>query len=152
HRIHPWVMFGVVPLFGLVSAGVTLNGGLGELAEPIPLAILLGLFIGKQAGVFGAIWAAVKLGLAARPAGTSWAHLYGAAMLCGIGFTMSLFIGGLAWPGRPDLVDAAKVGTLAGSLLAAIAGFLLLRFAHSTKNAQQDEAEAQRLWAAEQDD
>ncbi|MCY7271230.1 MAG: Na+/H+ antiporter NhaA [Sphingomonas bacterium] len=152
HRIHPWVMFGVVPLFGLVSAGVTLTGGLGTLAEPIPLAILLGLFVGKQVGVFGAIWAAVSLGLATRPAGTSWIQLYGAAILCGIGFTMSLFIGGLAWPGRPDLIDSAKVGTLAGSLLAAIAGYLVLRFAHLTSSTQQDEEEACRLWAAEHDD
>ncbi|MCY7280529.1 MAG: Na+/H+ antiporter NhaA [Sphingomonas bacterium] len=152
HRIHPWVMFGVVPLFGLVSAGVTLTGGLGTLAQPIPLAILLGLFVGKQVGVFGAIWAAVAFGLATRPAGTSWTQLYGAAILCGIGFTMSLFIGGLAWPGRPDLVDAAKVGTLAGSLLAAIAGYLVLRFAHTTSSAQQDEEDAHCLWAAKHDD
>ena len=152
HDIHPWVMFGVVPLFGLVSAGVTLTGGPGQFAEPVPLAILLGLFAGKQIGVFGAIWLAVMLGLATRPARTSWTQLYGAALLCGIGFTMSLFIGALAWPGQPDLVDAAKVGTLAGSLLAAIAGFLVLRFANLTEGAKKDEAEARRLWAAEQDD
>ena len=152
HRIHPWVMFGVVPLFGLVSAGVTLTGGLGTLAEPIPLAILLGLLVGKQVGIFGAIWAAVKFGLATKPADTTWAQLYGAAILCGIGFTMSLFIGGLAWPGRPELVDAAKVGTLAGSFLAAIAGYAVLRFAHTTKSSQKDEDEAHRSWAAGQDD
>lgn len=152
HRIHPWVMFGVVPLFGLVSAGVTLTGGFAELAEPIPLAILLGLFVGKQLGVFGAIWATVTLGLATRPAGTTWSQLYGAAILCGIGFTMSLFIGGLAWPGRPDLVDAAKVGTLAGSLLAALAGYFVLRFAHLTNGAQEDADEARRLWAARHKD
>jgi len=152
HRIHPWVMFGIVPLFGLVSAGVTLTGGLGTLTQPIPLAILLGLFVGKQIGIFGAIWAAVRLGLAARPAGTSWTQLYGAAVLCGIGFTMSLFIGGLAWPGRPDLTDAAKVGTLAGSLLAAIAGYLVLRFARLTSSREEDEEEARRLWASKQDE
>ena len=152
HRIHPWVMFGIVPLFGLVSAGVALTGGMSALAEPVPLAILLGLFIGKQVGVFGAIWLAVTLGLAARPAGTSWAQLYGAAILCGIGFTMSLFIGGLAWPGQSELVDAAKVGTLAGSSLAAVAGYFVLRFPHLTKSAKKDEEEAHRLWAAEHDD
>lgn len=150
HRIHPWVMLGVVPLFGLVSAGVTLTGGLDELGQPIPLAILLGLFVGKQVGVFGAIWTAVRFGLATRPAGTSWVQLYGAAILCGIGFTMSLFIGGLAWPGRPELVDAAKIGTLAGSLLAAIGGYLVLRFAHLTVGNVDDEDEARRLWAAKQ--
>ncbi len=151
-RIHPWVMFGVVPLFGLVSAGVTLTGGLGELAEPIPLAILLGLFVGKQVGVFGAIWATISLGLATKPAGTTWIQLYGAAILCGIGFTMSLFIGGLAWPGRPELVDAAKVGTLAGSLLAAITGYFVLRFAPMTDGSPDNEEEARRLWAGKKRD
>lgn len=149
HAIHPWVMFGVVPLFGLVSAGVILTGGVDTLVEPIPLAIMLGLFVGKQVGVFGAIWAAIKLGLATKPAGTNWAQLYGAAILCGIGFTMSLFIGGLAWPGRPELVDAAKVGTLAGSLLAALAGYFVLRFAHLTSGPDEDKEEARRLWAAQ---
>jgi len=145
-------MFGVVPLFGLVSAGVTLTGGLGALTQPVPLAILLGLFVGKQIGVFGAVWGAVTLGLADKPAATSWAQLHGAAILCGIGFTMSLFIGGLAWPGRPELVDAAKVGTLAGSLLAAVAGYVMLRLAHSSAATQEDEDEAHRLWAAEHHD
>ncbi|MES2904164.1 MAG: Na+/H+ antiporter NhaA [Pseudomonadota bacterium] len=152
HAIHPWVMFGVVPLFGLVSAGVTITGGLDAIGEPIPMGILLGLFVGKQLGVFGAIWAAIKLGLATQPFGTNWMQLYGAAVLCGIGFTMSLFIGGLAWPGRPELVDAAKVGTLAGSLLAALLGYVVLRFAHSSIGNESDAEQANRLWAAEQDD
>lgn len=152
HTIHPWVMFGVVPLFGLVSAGVTITGGLDAIGEPIPMGILLGLFVGKQLGVFGAIWAAIKLGLATQPLGTNWMQLYGAAVLCGIGFTMSLFIGGLAWPGRPELVDAAKVGTLAGSLLAALLGYVVLRFAHSSIGNESDTEQAKRLWAAEHDD
>lgn len=152
HRLYPWVMFGVVPLFGLVSAGVAMSGGLKALAEPVPLAILLGLVVGKQVGVFGAIWGAVRLGLAAKPAGTNWVQLYGAATLCGIGFTMSLFIGALAWPGQPQLIDAAKVGTLAGSLIAAIAGYVILRIAHLSRSASDDEEEASRLWAAEQED
>ena len=150
HRIHPWVMFGVVPLFGLVTAGVTLSGGIDAALEPLPLAVMLGLVVGKQIGVFGAIWGAVAIGLAPKPAGASWPQLYGAAILCGIGFTMSLFIGGLAWPARPDLVDSAKIGTLTGSLIAAIAGYLLLRIAHLTTSAAEDEEEAHRLWAAEQ--
>ena len=149
HRIHPWVMFGVVPLFGLVTAGVTLHGGIGAAIEPLPLAVMLGLVVGKQIGVFGAIRGAVAIGLAPKPAGASWPQLYGAAILCGIGFTMSLFIGGLAWPARPDLVDAAKIGTLTGSLIAAIAGYLVLRIAHLTASADDDEEEAYRLWAAE---
>ena len=152
HRIHQWVMFGVVPLFGLVTAGVTLHGGVGAALEPLPLAVMLGLIIGKQIGVFGAIWGAVAIGLAPKPAGASWPQLYGAAILCGIGFTMSLFIGGLAWPARPDLVDSAKIGTLTGSLIAAIAGYLVLRFAHLTASADDEEEEAHRLWAAEQQD
>ena len=88
-RIHPLVMFGVVPLFGLVSAGVSLRGAV--LLEPLPVAVALGLFIGKQVGVAGAIALAVRYGLAPRPAGTSPGQLYGAALLCGVGFTMSLF-------------------------------------------------------------
>ncbi|MGH6783834.1 MAG: Na+/H+ antiporter NhaA, partial [Sphingomicrobium sp.] len=110
HAIHPWVMFGVVPLFGLVSAGVHLTGGIALLAEPVPLAVLLGLFIGKQIGIFGAIGLAVRTGLAPKPEGAGWLQLYGAAILCGIGFTMSLFIGALAFPGDQLLVDEAKLG------------------------------------------
>ena len=152
HRIHRWVMFGVVPLFGLVTAGVTLHGGIGAAVEPLPLAVMLGLVVGKQIGVFGAIRGAVSLGIATKPAGASWPQLYGAAILCGIGFTMSLFIGGLAWPARPDLVDAAKIGTLTGSLIAAIGGYLVLKFAHLTSGKSDDEVEARQLWAAEQED
>ena len=139
HAIHPWVMFGVMPLFGFVSAGVRI-GGVGDLLQPLPLAVALGLFIGKQAGIFGAAWLVVRSGLAKIPTGASWHHVYGAALLCGIGFTMSLFIGGLAFPGRPDEVDAAKLGTLAGSLLSAIAGWVMLRFA-GTGGAMPGEAD-----------
>ncbi|MGH6707320.1 MAG: Na+/H+ antiporter NhaA, partial [Sphingomicrobium sp.] len=125
HAIHPWVMFGVVPIFGLVSAGVHLTGGIALLAEPVPLAVLLGLFIGKQIGIFGAIGLAVRTGLAPKPEGAGWLQLYGAAILCGIGFTMSLFIGALAFPGDQLRVDEAKLGTLAGSLVSAIVGYLV---------------------------
>ena len=128
HAIHPWVMLGIVPLFGFVSAGVSLRGGIDAVAAPLPLAILLGLFVGKQVGVFAAIWGTVRAGLATLPRGTSWRHIHGAAMLCGIGFTMSLFIGALAFPGDPGRIDAAKLGTLAGSLLSALGGWALLRF------------------------
>ncbi|MCJ7421370.1 Na+/H+ antiporter NhaA [Sphingomicrobium astaxanthinifaciens] len=128
HDIHPWVMFGIVPIFGFVAAGVALPDNIDALFQPLPLGIMLGLFVGKQIGVYGAIYGAVKMRLATRPRGTRWAQIYGAAMLCGIGFTMSLFIGGLAFPGQPELVDAAKIGTLAGSLLSALAGYAVLRF------------------------
>jgi NhaA family Na+:H+ antiporter len=85
--------------------------------------------LGKQIGIFGAIWASVRLGIATIPRGATWTQVYGLALLCGIGFTMSLFIGGLAFPGHPELAEEAKAGILAGSLLSALAGFLVLRLA-----------------------
>jgi Na+:H+ antiporter, NhaA family len=129
HGLHPWVAFAIVPLFGFVNAGVAL-GGASALA-PLPLGIAAGLFLGKQLGVFGAVWATVRLGLACRPGGASWAQIYAVCLLCGIGFTMSLFISGLAFEGQPLLVDEAKIGILAGSLLSALAGWAVLRFAPS---------------------
>ena len=149
HAIHPWVMLGVVPLFGFVSAGVMLSGGLAAMAQPLPLAIILGLFAGKQLGVFGAIWLAVRLRLAPRPAGTSWPQIYGAALLCGIGFTMSLFIGALAFTGDPAKIDAAKIGTLAGSLLAALAGWAVLRFSTAQESRPTDLGEAEEIFACD---
>ena len=146
-RIHPWVMFGVVPLFGLVSAGVSL-AGLSSIAPELPLAVALGLFVGKQLGVAGAIWLGVRSGLAPRPAGTSSAQLYGAALLCGIGFTMSLFIGALAFPENPEAVEAAKLGTLAGSLLSGLAGYLVLRRAAVEICPPDDELEAAKIFAS----
>jgi NhaA family Na+:H+ antiporter len=127
HTLHPWVMFGIVPLFGLASAGVTI-AGTDALLAPLPLAIVLGLFVGKQIGVFGAVWLADRTGLAAKPAQLGWAHVHAAAVLCGIGFTMSLFIGALAFPDR-ELVEAAKLGTLAGSGLSVLAALVALRLA-----------------------
>ena len=149
HAIHPYVMFGIVPLFGLVSAGVALPTTVAAFFAPLPLAVAAGLFLGKQFGIFAAIWAAVKSGLAPLPEGTNWRQLYGAATLCGIGFTMSLFIGALAFPGRPDEIDAAKVGTLTGSLLAALVGYLILRTAPAQPCSDQDEKEAAELFAAD---
>ncbi|MDQ3080060.1 MAG: Na+/H+ antiporter NhaA [Pseudomonadota bacterium] len=152
HAIHPWVMFGIVPLFGLASAGVHLEGGVGALAEPLPLGILLGLFVGKQLGVFAAIWAAVRLKLAPMPLGTNWRQLLGASALCGIGFTMSLFIAALAFPGQPELVDAAKIGTLAGSLLSALVGFLILRTAPAAETTADDEEDYVDVFASDEPD
>jgi len=130
HALHPWSAYLIVPLFGFANAGVAMQGDiLRQLAAPLPFAVAMGLFIGKQIGIFGAILACVKLRFASLPRGATWAQIYGLALLCGIGFTMSLFIGGLAFPGRPELAEEAKAGILAGSLLSAIAGFLLLRFA-----------------------
>ena len=121
------VAFAVLPVFAFANAGVTLGGGTAPFAT-LPLAVALGLFVGKQAGVFGGVWIAVRLGFASRPAGASWAQVYGVALLCGIGFTMSLFIGGLAFPDQPH-ADAVKVGVLAGSLVSAVAGLAVLRLA-----------------------
>ena len=151
HGLHPWVMFGIVPLFGLASAGVALEGGLGALASPLPLGILLGLFVGKQAGVLAAVYGVVRLGLAPMPRGTGWRHLWGAAALCGIGFTMSLFIGALAFPASPGLVEAAKLGTLAGTLLSAVAGYFILRTAPALAGAPDadDESEAEEIFCAD---
>ncbi len=126
HGLQPWVAFAIVPLFGFANAGVSLGGAEAALA-PLPLAIALGLFVGKQAGVFGAVWGAVRLGIAVRPAGTSWAQVYGVALLCGIGFTMSLFIGGLAFA-APEQADAVKIGVLMGSVASALAGCGVLYF------------------------
>ena len=126
HFLHKPVAWFVVPLFGFANAGVTL-GGSSALAT-LPLAIALGLFLGKQIGIFISVWISVKLGIAAKPAEASWTQIYGVALLCGIGFTMSLFIGGLAFPGA-EQSEAIKIGVLAGSLLSALAGYAVLRLA-----------------------
>lgn len=127
HALVPWNAYLIVPLFGFANAGVSLAGNAGALLSGLPLGVAAGLFIGKQVGVFGAIWAADRIGLAHRPAGASWTQLWGTALLCGIGFTMSLFIGALAFPASPVLIDEAKLGVMIGSLLSAIAGFTVLR-------------------------
>lgn len=148
HAIHPWVMFGVVPLFGLASAGVELAGF--RIFEPLPLAIAAGLFIGKQVGVFGAIWLADRSGVAPRPQYARWLELYGASLLCGVGFTMSLFIGALAFPSSPEAVEAAKIGTLAGSLLSALAGWAVLRFTKPIVFNDEDTEEAREIFGDDQ--
>lgn len=130
HGLHPWIAYAVVPLFGFANAGVSLRGlTLPDLAAPVPLGIALGLFVGKQLGIFSAIWMIVRLGWADRPSHATWAQVYGVALLCGVGFTMSLFISGLAFAPHPHQADAAKLGILLGSLTSAIAGFVLLRIA-----------------------
>lgn len=131
HGLSPWVNFAIVPIFGFANAGVALGGA--PMTAPVVLAVAAGLFLGKQAGIFGAVWLADRSGFAKRPARSSWAQVYGASLLAGIGFTMSLFIGGLAFPGQPLLVDEVKIGVLAGSALAGIAGYLVLRFAPASR-------------------
>ncbi|HMO68359.1 MAG TPA: Na+/H+ antiporter NhaA [Novosphingobium sp.] len=130
HALVPWNGFLVVPIFGFANAGVSLAGiGPEGLFAPLPVGIAAGLFLGKQIGILGAIIGAEKLGFASRPAGATFAQLWGTAALCGIGFTMSLFIGALAFPGNPLLVEEAKLGVLAGSVFSALVGYALLSFA-----------------------
>lgn len=129
HGLHKWVAFAIVPLFAFANAGVSLAGfSAAALAQPVTLGVAAGLFLGKQLGVFGVTFAAVKLGLGRLPPEISWRALYGVSLLCGIGFTISLFIGALAF-GEPALQDAAKLGVLAGSLLSGLTGLVVLRFA-----------------------
>ncbi len=127
HALHPWVAFGILPLFAFANAGVSLAGLTpATLLEPIPLGIALGLFVGKQVGVFLFAWLAAALGFARLPTGVTWSQLYGAAILCGIGFTMSMFIGSLAFDqAAVDVND--RLGILVGSLVSAVAGYLFLK-------------------------
>lgn len=128
HALHPWVAFLVLPMFGFCNAGVSLQGvSMQTLAQPVTLGIGLGLVIGKAVGVFGASWLAIRLGLASMPAQATWRQLLGVAVLCGIGFTMSLFIGGLAFAEQgADWEARVKLGVLMGSLVAACVGSLIL--------------------------
>ncbi|HYD25449.1 MAG TPA: Na+/H+ antiporter NhaA [Croceibacterium sp.] len=134
HSLVGWNAYLIVPLFGFANAGLALGGlGPGALLDPLPLAIGAGLVLGKQAGIFGSIVAADRLGFARRPEESSWPQIWGTAVLCGIGFTMSLFIGALAFPGAPELVEEAKLGVLAGSLVSAVLGFAILRLARPAR-------------------
>lgn len=137
HALSPWVSYAILPVFAFANAGVALGGA--PLWAPLPLAVALGLFVGKQLGVFGAMRGAVALGLAEKPEGASWAQLYGVALLAGIGFTMSLFIGLLAFASDVALQDAVKVGILAGSFIAAILGAAVLLMAPATGEVEEGE-------------
>jgi Na+:H+ antiporter, NhaA family len=124
--LHPWVVFLILPVFGFANAGVPFHGmGLHSLMEPVTLGIILGLVVGKQIGVFGAVWLAIKSGLCPKPEGTNWVQLYGLSLLCGIGFTMSLFIGGLAFTGQ-DMQASVRLGVLVGSVVSALAAYVLI--------------------------
>lgn len=152
HRLHPWSAYGIVPLFGFANAGVVMPADLADaLLAPLPLGIAAGLFIGKQLGIFGAIRLAVACGIAAPPRGATWLQVYGMAVLCGVGFTMSLFIGGLAFGGHEQLVDEARIGVLTGSLLSAVTGLVILALARPHPDHERLTAEQEAEIAADGD-
>ena len=127
HGISPYVAFIIMPIFAFANAGVNLEGlSLSSLLEPVPLGILLGLFFGKQIGVLLFSYVSVKLKFADMPNNSSWLSIYGVSILTGIGFTMSLFVGNLAFVENTQYIDGVKIGVLSGSLLSTIFGFLLL--------------------------
>jgi Na+:H+ antiporter, NhaA family len=129
HAIAPYVAFGIMPLFAFANAGVSLEGvNLGSLLNPVPLGILCGLFFGKQIGVFVFAYISVKLNLAQKPNNSNWMSLYAVSVLTGIGFTMSLFVGNLAFANSPMYLDGVKIGVLSGSLLSTLVGYFLLIF------------------------
>ena len=129
HGLHYWVAFMILPLFAFVNAGVDLRGiSLIEMAGPVPMGIMLGLFFGKQIGVFGFSWLAIKLGFASMPENSTWMKLYGVSILTGIGFTMSLFIDTLAFNDTQIYHYSDKLAILIGSFVAGIFGYLILRF------------------------
>jgi Na+:H+ antiporter, NhaA family len=131
--LHPWVVFAIMPVFALANAGVPLGGNVVvALADPVALGIVLGLVVGKQLGVTLSAWLAVKIGVSELPEGVGWRHIYGAGLLAGIGFTMSLFITDLAFS-DDSLIEDAKLGILVASLIAGVIGWTILRGASSPR-------------------
>ena len=136
HKLHPWVAFLILPVFAFANAGVPLAGlSLDTLLHPLSLGVAAGLFVGKQLGVFGAVWLAVKAGLAVRPDALSWRKLYGAACLAGIGFTMSLFVGSLAFE-DVESQNAVRLGVLSGSILSGLLGAVVLSYSRVVRPAR----------------
>lgn len=130
HALVPWIAFGIMPIFAFANAGVSLEGlGIQSLAEPVSAGIALGLIVGKQVGVFAACYLTTMIGICRLPVGITWQQIWGASCLAGIGFTMSLFIGNLAYT-SPELASAVRVGVLSGSLVSALLGYAILRFSH----------------------
>ena len=127
HAISPYVAFGIIPLFAFANAGVSLEGlSLSSLLDKVPLGIVLGLFVGKQLGVFVFSYVSIKLKIAQMPGNSSWYNFYGVGILTGIGFTMSLFVGNLAFVENAQYMDGVKIGVLTGSLLSTLAGYFLI--------------------------
>lgn len=141
HALHPWVSFGVMPLFAFANAGLSLHGlSFKNLMEPLTLGIMAGLVFGKQIGVFLPIYAAVKSGISPMPRNASWLQIYALSLFCGIGFTMSLFIGTLAFD-DPALASPVRLGVLSGSLVSALAGLFLMYIAHKPHKSITDKKE-----------
>lgn len=130
HKLHPWVAFGVLPIFAFANAGVSFAGiSIAELFSPITIGIAAGLFIGKQLGIFGASWLGIKLGIAKKPHRANWFGIYGVGLVAGVGFTMSLFIGTLAFSSQgEDYAAMVRLGVIVGSFLSGLLGYLILRF------------------------
>jgi NhaA family Na+:H+ antiporter len=131
HALHPWVAYGILPLFAFANAGLSLSGVTVEsFTHDVPMGIAVGLLLGKMLGVFGLTWLAVKIGIAALPQGANWGQVLGVAILCGIGFTMSLFVGSLAFvPGASEYAGMDRMGILTGSILAAVIGYAVTALA-----------------------
>jgi NhaA family Na+:H+ antiporter len=126
HQLHPWIAYGVLPLFAFANAGLSFsNLSLQTFLHPLPLGIIVGLFFGKQFGIFGASWLAVKTKLAKLPYQVNWWHIYGTALICGIGFTMSLFITSLAFIDN-ELTSLVRLGVFTGSILSGVVGYTIL--------------------------
>ncbi|HSD20806.1 MAG TPA: Na+/H+ antiporter NhaA [Anaeromyxobacter sp.] len=140
HLLHPWVAFGIMPLFALANSGVDLRAlEPAQLTGRLAVGTAVALFFGKQLGIFAFTWVALRVGAAPMPGGASAAKLLGVATVAGIGFTVALFIAGLAYPASPDLLDEAKVGILAGSLVSGIVGAVILRFTRATAASRSGE-------------
>jgi NhaA family Na+:H+ antiporter len=140
HGLHPWVAYFILPLFAFANAGVPLAGtSLESFTHPVPLGIALGLLLGKMIGVFGMSWLAIRTGVGSLPNGANWGQLLGVSILCGIGFTMSLFVGSLAYvPGQSEFAGMDRMGILTGSILAALIGYAITAMA-SGPAAKRDE-------------
>ncbi len=135
HGLHPWVAFCVLPIFAFANAGVSISGvSVADALHPVPLGIMVGLFFGKQVGIFVMCWLAVRIGIASTPEGVGWKQLYGTSLLCGIGFTMSLFIASLSFEqGGAAYLGLDRLGILIGSLVSGLAGYFVLRFALASR-------------------
>lgn len=134
HALHPWVAFAILPIFAFANAGVPFDGmGFHSFGDPLTLGIIVGLIVGKQVGIFSLLFLTIKSGLSPMPRGVTWLQLYAVSVLCGIGFTMSLFIGSLAFSTEAEQA-AIRFGVLVASLISAILGYCILRFAPATES------------------